>query len=231
VPVHFIPELGLQFRMIAEYGAWKEENWPILSTSLFTEPSFEQGLALGAATLVLLGVLGALYLYRKQLRLPYYLARIPPPATPDAPDLLVYHRAALPTHYPRWPSLGGRPYKGYWVINRAAPYALLMLFFLENYFEQFKLVASFTGFASTRPLKVGLIGGEEPQPHDTYFLMALWFWCGLVWVCTPRRSKPPLLNAWGRGPTPEIVEFPPDVGGGHQGLADEHGANAGRTEA
>jgi hypothetical protein len=134
-------------------------------------------------------------------------------------------------HYPVRLSFGGRKYRGFWVVNRAAPYALLLLLFIENYLEQFKLMGSFLDSEGKRVLKVvGFIGGEEAQPHDTYFLMALWVWCGIVWACTPRGSKQ-ISNAWGVGPAPEVVELPADVGGGHQGFAHQYGADAGRLQA
>jgi arabinofuranan 3-O-arabinosyltransferase len=74
-------------------------------------------------------------------------------------------------------------------------------------------------------------------PFDSFGLLALWAWCGYrLLVDVPSRAregaeKPPLPH--GRGSelrlAAQFAELGTDVGGAHQRLADQHGADAGRA--
>lgn len=78
------------------------------------------------------------------------------------------------------------------------------------------------------------------QPWDTYVCMFLWLWCGFLWLRTPLKPKAeawPALSAGDvallpvGGDAAQPVELETHVRGGHEGLADQHGADAGGLQA
>jgi hypothetical protein len=154
-----------------------------------------------------------------------YFAQVPP-------ELLAYQGATLPDRYPLPVELGGKTFRSFWVLNRAGPFALLLLLVIENTLPQFWINASVLGPWNTQPIKLTTSAYTDPQPLDSYTVMAMWLWCALVWACTPRKPKSPKSTGEPAAiPAQEFVELGPDVGGGHERFAHEDSADAGRFQA
>jgi hypothetical protein len=126
---------------------------------------------------VLLTALPVLLLFTQPRRYlePVYLVVVPLPGPVLDAELEGYHRARL-THAapPRPPAL--RPaYRNIWVVNRVLPNLVLVL------------LATLWVF----PHLGG--GGYFGTPWDTYCLLVIWLWCGVLWLWrkgTPRPGEP-----------------------------------------
>jgi hypothetical protein len=92
--------------------------------------------------------------------------------------------------------------RNFWVLNRAVPSALALLIAIEHGFPQLGIGASVTSTWWTSPLKITTSLYDEGQPWDTLCILALWLWCGIVWLRTP---VAPLAKAPVPPDLPEVI--------------------------
>jgi hypothetical protein len=131
-------------------------------------------------------------------------------------DLHAYFRPRLAREYPNFLPFVQPGHGSVWVLNRVEPTLLLVLLATMYVFPLFGL-------------------GLRSLPYDTFCLMLLWAWCG--WLTLRMRDRVSLPGADegpGREPLPaadhpaQEVELGPDVGGPHEGFANQHRPHAGR---
>jgi hypothetical protein len=108
--------------------------------------------------------------------------------------IVPFHRSPidLTAYYDPWPAERAPlapvlepSLRNIWVLNRAVPSALALLLAIEHGFPQLGIGASVTSTWWTSPLKITTSLYEEGQPWDTLCILALWLWCGIVWLRTP----------------------------------------------
>jgi hypothetical protein len=183
---------------------------------------------------------------------PIFLA-IMPVSRPYLGDMVSgYYRPRLPVQYPPpVPMLEAR-HGHLWVVNRMVPSVLLLLLFIEHLLGTIELVATVSGRVFNSPVYYRSPVPEWPNgtpfrfqlttklwvdgyPWDTFAMIFLWMWCGILWLRTPRKKPAPekpraemdvLLLPSGDEPA-QAVELDTNIWSGHQGLANEDRADPG----
>jgi hypothetical protein len=129
-------------------------------------------------------------------------------------DFADYYRPWPPEQRPALAPFLQPEHRHVWVLNRMVPTLLVLLLLIEHLFPHIGLGGTVTGFWGNVPLKTTmLLDGEgqvlvyqkvrelgsmrvttapydEGAPWDTYTVIGLWLWCGILWLRTPRIPGP-----------------------------------------
>jgi hypothetical protein len=199
---------------------------------------------------------------------PLFIAIMRVPNEHLGSELSTYYAPRPPSEHPPLVPLLKAGYRNLWVLNRMAPTVLLVLLFIEHIqpklplnlrldgavfgtdidtVNQVTVTTKEDGISHTttanyregvRIITTTLWHGG--QPWDTYVVMFLWLWCGIIWLQTPMKRQ---TKAWMSVPTSDVallplgteaaqpLELETHIRGGHEGLADQDSADTGGLQA
>jgi len=119
---------------------------------------------------------------------PFFVVIGSPAAKEIGPELAQYHAPALPRAYPFSVTPLATTFRSIFVRNNATLTLIALLLITDFLFPLLRITVSvalpeLVGRPIPMPIKVStsLIG----TPWNTFCLIALWFWCGWLWVRAP----------------------------------------------
>jgi hypothetical protein len=174
---------------------------------------------------------------RKYLE-PIFVAILPVRRQHLGDELADYYGPWPPTEYPSTLPLVPAGHQHLWVLNRMAPTLVFVLLFVEHVQPHLPIDAMVTGHVFGTPVgfQVTTKMWQDGQPWDTYVVMFLWLWCGILWLRTPLKAP---ATPWPDAPGADVVLLPAerakaaesiqlrtDIVGSHEGFADQYRPDA-----
>jgi hypothetical protein len=166
---------------------------------------------------------------------PVYVVLSIVPASRLGTDVVRYHALRPPENYPGASPLYRLSIRNIAVRN-SMTLSLLVLFAIAGLLVPTLGVSASVSFAGVnqavipQPLKysTGMMG----TPWDTFCLIALWLWCGWLWLKLPSASgeDSSVTRRVAVTATPKLVELSAGIDGPHERLADEHRPDSRRLQ-